>query len=244
MNKLLLLSLLCFNSIAMAQGSVEETASLSSRWSGPYLGINAGFASAHSDYPSNGRYLGVGYEATGSGSSSGVIGGFQAGYNWQLAPNILLGLEADYNFTDIRNTADVSSSQTAAIGIPAFNVESRLNGLGTVRARLGYVNDNMLFYATGGFAYGTQDVTINSNSAGSSGTFVGSGSQQLTGWTLGAGIEYQLTKEFLLRAEYLYMDFGTTSIYTRTGSSLRSLSAQMSDQPRVNQFRVGLSYLW
>jgi len=45
------------------------------------------------------------------------------------------------------------------------SVESRLDWFGTLRGRLGYVAGPVLFYATGGLAYG--EVTTKSQVAGS-----------------------------------------------------------------------------
>jgi outer membrane immunogenic protein len=84
----------------------------------------------------NGFYVGgnVGY-GWGRGSADGVTGGAQIGYNYQFAPNFVLGLEADVQGADV-----------GAVDI-----------WGTVRGRLGYSIGNALFYGTGGYAWARTD---------------------------------------------------------------------------------------
>src|SRR6185312_1681221 len=63
-----------------------------SSWTGFYLGANVGggITTTTSDFSVAGVPFG-----TANNSLSGVIGGGQAGYNWQSGPG-LIGLEADY----------------------------------------------------------------------------------------------------------------------------------------------------
>ena len=137
-------------------------------WNGFYVGANVGYQSATvTNWPSNGP--------------SGVAGGVQAGYNWQVAPNWVLGAEADIQGS--------SASDTFA-GFQFSNP-----WFGTVRGRVGYAFNNILVYGTGGFAYGGGSVTR--------GGF--SNSQTHTGWTLGAGVEVGLTPNWSAKAEYLYI---------------------------------------
>jgi outer membrane immunogenic protein len=80
----------------------------------------------------------------------GVVAGGQIGYNWQIAPAWVLGIEADLSSLHLR----ANSSQTILddTGIPlvcaggqpscGFSVMSRnLDWVGTVRGRLGYAWD-------------------------------------------------------------------------------------------------------
>lgn len=144
-------------------------------WTGFYIGANAGYGWGEADY---------------SPDVDGFIGGLQAGYNWQGAGPLVLGIEADLQY------ADVSSS--------AFT----LDYFGTVRARLGYAFDQFLVYGTGGFAYGR----------GTFETFGLSNSQNQFGWTVGAGAEYAIDNNWSVKGEYLYLDLGEESYSTLFGS--------------------------
>jgi outer membrane immunogenic protein len=71
-------------------------------------------------------------------------------------------------------------------------IDYEANWFGTVRARLGYSVNNVLFYGTGGLAYGEMDVTqkLAAENGTESATWKGSTNGWNLGWTLGGGIEY------------------------------------------------------
>jgi outer membrane immunogenic protein len=63
----------------------------------------------------------------------------------------------------------------------------------------------VLLYETGGAAFGSIHTKVTNTVNGATDTFDASP----VGWTVGAGIEYALTNNWLIRAEYRYTDFGT-----------------------------------
>ena len=98
-----------------------------------------------------------------------MIGGGQIGYNWQVHPNWVLGLEAD-----IQGSAAEDTFAAYKFANPWF---------GTLRGRAGYAMNNVLVYLTGGLAYGGGRIE-----------FAGmSESQTHFGWTFGGGVEVGLT---------------------------------------------------
>lgn len=117
----------------------------------------------------------------------GWLAGAQAGYNYQFANHVVAGIEADIAGGDI---------SAGTLGL-----SSTLDLLGTVRGRLGYAFGPVLPYVTGGFAWGNNAISIPGASQ----------SQTLTGWTVGAGIEYALTEHWTAKTEYLYTDLGSKS---------------------------------
>src|SRR5205085_4189425 len=125
--------------------------------------------------------------ASNSASPDGVIGGGQLGYNWQLDPNWLIGVEAD-----IHTSGEKASStrfDTVDVEGVTTNYETKIEWFGTARGRLGYVFDRrILLYATGGLAYGRVSIS------GTSSTIIGgaasfSSADVTTGWTAGGGVE-------------------------------------------------------
>jgi outer membrane immunogenic protein len=89
--------------------------------------------------------------------SRGPLGGFQLGFNWQLAPQWLIGLEADFSWASIKGDATAAYSiPPVLLGpiIPAADAASeRIRSLGTVRGRLGVLAaPDVLLYVTGGYA--------------------------------------------------------------------------------------------
>ena len=115
-----------------------------------------------------------------------------------------------------------------------------MNFFGTVRGRVGYAFDRVLFYGTGGFAYGD----------GGTG-----GDDFRTGYTAGGGIEYAMPVDsFLnffrssavtLKVEGLYVNLeqegrGTRSVYNPATNVL-----SLSPAARESEFavvRAGLNY--
>ena len=132
-------------------------------WSGFYIGVNAGDSWGHSNATTNTAYSTIGYFAPSSAtavnangaqtlSPKGIVGGIQAGYNWQ-AGHLVLGVEL--NFDDFHR----SSASTVTVGYPAFapttftiSLSIKTNWLFTARPRLGLTMNNWLFNATGGLA--------------------------------------------------------------------------------------------
>src|ERR1700724_2201136 len=109
-------------------------------------------------------------------SITGLIGGYQAGYNRQFPNHVVLGIEADASF----------SSPVDAPALTAAPFHSTLDYVGTVRGRAGYAFGTVLPYVTGGFAWGHSHVNINDGGR----EIVSSPGQYHPGWTPGAGVEF------------------------------------------------------
>jgi len=134
-------------------------------WTGLYVGAN----------------VGGGWGASYRGGSQGyVLGGGQIGYNLQLSPLFVAGLETDFQGASSHN----------------------LDWFGTVRARLGITpfSPNLLIYGTGGFAYGEIRNGWNNGNGWNTVNNVG------TGWTAGGGVEWAFLPNWSAKAEYLYTD--------------------------------------
>lgn len=230
--------------IVMLTPSVAAAQSTSA-WAGPYLGIHGGILDDKTTYPQSGQLLGTPFSGTADVSLTEGFGGVQAGYNWALPDRWVIGLQADYSFTP--------SSYSSATPLPGidmatgasfstqFNVDHSLRGVGTIRATLGYDLDDWLVYATGGYAYGRQKYEVTAIDRGFSQTVTDNAS--LSGWTVGAGVGYRLGDHLSLLAEYLYMDFGTTTIYARDYNNIGiNAAANVSAETRLQQFRLGLNY--
>jgi outer membrane immunogenic protein len=81
-----------------------------------------------------------------SNSRSGFIGGGQVGYNWQISPQFVLGVEWMFDGTDI------SSDATGTF----LSASEKVDWMSTVAARFGYAANNWLFYAKGWRRLGTR----------------------------------------------------------------------------------------
>ena len=176
-------------------------------WAGFYIGAMGGYASEDS-------------------SNFGMKGGFAGGtlgYNWQMG-SLVLGVEADAAWSDI----------SASVGIPGLvSADSKIRDLGTVRGRIGYAVDQVLFYGTGGFAWA--DNKLSANALG----FGFSDSQVHTGWVVGAGVEYMFAPHWSLKGEYLYRSFGSED-YTFSGGGFAGTVS--SGTLNLHSGQVGVNY--
>ena len=86
-----------------------------------------------------------------------------------------------------------------------------VQNLGTLRLRAGVAVDRALIYATGGLAYGDVRYSSATQYNGPVAEYVGSASAWKVGWTLGGGVEYALTNNWTIKAEYLYYRLGDQS---------------------------------
>ena len=119
-------------------------------WTGFYVGgdIGGSFASTSIASATTGW-------ASRSLNSAGVMGGIYAGYNYQVSPNFVLGLEGDFQGTQ-------GNSNSASFYYPTFDVTPSVqqNWLAALNGRLGIAYDRALFYAIGGAAWGQGSVTV------------------------------------------------------------------------------------
>jgi outer membrane immunogenic protein len=174
-------------------------------WTGLYVGVHAGYEFGRSNAFASNPALG-GLAANGS-SPSGIIGGGHVGYNFSTqglplfggftGAGGVIGVEGDVDGSNYRSTY--------ALG--GINDATRQNIQGSVRGRLGVAVDRALFYATGGVAFGGLSNTYTNAFNGSTDSL----SHTRVGYTVGGGVEYAITNNVSLRAEYRYTDFGTFS---------------------------------
>jgi outer membrane immunogenic protein len=214
-------------------------------WTGFYLGANLGFGGDRFVYPFSAAAVAGGAAFAGSVSitSSGVIGGGQVGYNWEFPNNFLLGFETDFDGAAIRGkvTANAGGSIGGPFGVAA-EVGSRINYIGTVRARVGYAWDRFLVYGTGGFAYGQVNSSASAavGAGGGGGAIFASQNSGRVGWTAGGGFEYAITKNLTVKTEYLYVNLGTPTAFNQT--LLGVVGVNVGEKTTSNIVRAGLNY--
>jgi len=140
-------------------------------------------------------------------SPSGIAGGIEAGYNWQRG-QFVFGAETDLNL----------SSAEATLAPWQFSDP----WFGTLRGRAGVAFGNVMAYGTLGLAYGD----LRANVAGQTEDHTN------LGWTAGFGGEVAFTGHWSVKAEWLYLDLGS-SAFTVTGTN-NGLTA--------NLIRLGVNY--
>jgi outer membrane immunogenic protein len=146
-------------------------------WAGPYIGGTLGY--------------GWGSVDNSPTRPSGILGGAEAGYNWQSG-QFVFGVEGDLSASGASDTFAPWKFSN-----PWF---------GTVRGRVGYAMNNILVYGTGGLAFGE----LRGETFGLSETHTNAG------WVIGAGVEAGLTQNWSAKVEYLYTDLSDSN-FTLTG---------------------------
>lgn len=232
-------------------------------WSGFYIGGNVGYGWGDRNVTSSPNDSLSGLLGAGSPTSfstSGVFGGFQAGYNRQFNSNILLGLETDFNFSDIQGSG---SSSSQVLGQEQFGpaTNEHVKWFGTVRGRLGYVAaPDLLIYGTGGLAYGQVEQIAGYRNNGTapltvlgppsvscpalSNCYVGSSSNVATGWTAGGGFEYAIWSHWTAKVEYQYVNLGENSFQQGAiifSGSQSTINTHYSDTA-FHTVRAGINY--
>jgi outer membrane immunogenic protein len=232
-------------------------------WRGFYAGGNVGDTAGRSTADTSTVFSSTGYFATTSPPAiniagrqnltpNGFTGGGQAGYNAQSG-KIVYGVEADFGAMRLRQSQ--SSTATYPCCSPtAFTVTQSMktNWLFTARPRVGYTTGHALLYATGGLA-----VTDLNYQAVFTDTFAtarenGGVKKNKTGWTGGAGVEYQLAnkKHWSVKGEYLYANFGRV---TTTSTNLTAFTPPIafpqnpfthSAALHAHIIRGGVNYRW
>jgi outer membrane immunogenic protein len=161
-------------------------------WTGFYAGVHGGYG--WSDEVTVG-ITGIGAVTGSTDELKGGFGGGQIGYNWQLAPSWVWGLEVDAAGSGIKWGINDGAGTS---------VESKIRAFGSVTGRIGYAADNVLIYAKGGWGWADNRISATLAGVGSA-----SDSQTHSGWTIGGGLEYGFAPAWSAKVEYQYYDFGT-----------------------------------
>jgi outer membrane immunogenic protein len=140
-------------------------------WTGPYIGVQAGYAFGDSNWP-------------GLKPKGFVIGGY-AGYNFQFdASPVVVGIETDFNYADIDDNTS------------SFGIKERSRWTGATRARVGYAFNRFLVYGAGGVAYARRKISVGglgSDSKNAVGWTVGGGLEYAATDRVAVRVEYRYT---------------------------------------------------
>jgi outer membrane immunogenic protein len=199
-------------------------------WSGFYAGLNVGGAFGSSRNAFNIAGFGL---PTFNTPLAGVVGGGEAGYNWQTGPWVL-GLEANFDGSGLSGSRNAPCLPPLC-GALAASYAQRLSWFGTLRPRIGYALGNWLFYATGGGVLG--QVYTNATAAVGSLIATDNRSQTRDGWTLGGGVEVELLAGWSAKIEYLYLDLGS-----RTTTYLLTPPISNASRFSANVITAGVNY--
>ena len=165
-------------------------------WTGFYIGGNVGGAWESGTITDD--FTGASF----SNTRSGFIGGGQIGYNWQVSPNWVLGVEWMFDGTSIRSDTATVTLPTPLLGGPTtFSASSNVDWVTTIGARFGYAVNNWLWYGKAGGGWVRNSVTVNDVTDGLSVSV----SETKGGWMAGGGIEYGFTPNWTAGVDYTHI---------------------------------------
>ncbi len=219
-------------------------------WNGWYAGINGGYSWGPWTSSSGANLFGTGAGSSYTPKGNGWLGGLQIGRNWQNGV-WLYGIEADAQITgekDSNASSGIVSRNVVGVTVTTTSQsvtnEWKMPWFGTLRGRVGVTSNNWLFFGTGGLALGHYKF---SNNTATTVAVVGpasfttvttvdqSESTTRLGFALGAGVEAALSQHWSVKAEYLYLDFGSR---TFLGGTTSATDIRLND----HIVRVGLNY--
>ena len=103
---------------------------------------------------------------------------------------------------------------------------------GTVRGRIGYASGNWLFYATGGFAWTYDRLTLTQLASGTT----ESPFLWRLGWVAGIGVEVSVAPHWTANLEYLFTDYSNSSV--AFPAAMQRFDSSFS----LQELRAGLNY--
>jgi len=211
---------ICLSTVAIVALTLSARASGAPpvfTWTGFYVGAHAGYGFGDAKFP---------LDADENHKFKGGIVGAQFGWNHQFTNNLVFGLEASYSGMDLTGSVIVD------IAPPPFLVQTqgtKAHRLLMMGSRFGYAFDRTLLYVNGGYA--SMRFTGWFSDAG--GTTRARNSRD--GWFLGAGVEYALHRNWTVRAEYNYINFGTSEW---------SFGIPRPGKVELQRVTIGLNYLF
>jgi outer membrane immunogenic protein len=190
----------------------------------------------------------------GSGGS-GVTGGIEAGCNYQTQSRLVVGVEADVNFSSrFTNSGTFGPLGPFRLDFTSTRTETvtrDLNWYSTFRGRVGFTWDRVLIYGTGGPALAeiksTTNVAFGTDQFFLAGNIdQGAFTDMHIGWAAGVGLEWAVGSNWSVKGEYLHLDFGSINYAAAcTGGTCNPfalLAWTNSMRVRDDVVRVGANY--
>jgi opacity protein-like surface antigen len=202
-------------------------------WTGFYLGGNFDYSRAKTDSSTINTATGA-LDNSYSSTLSSFHGGAQFGFDYTLPSQVVVGAQVEVSTGD-NNSATIAN----AAGTNVYSAQTKTVAIGAVRARLGYAIPHVLIYGIGGWAFtdatATRTQLIGKSGKANPGT-VESLTENLNGWTAGAGIGYGFWHNWEVFAEYRYTSYQSNAVnYVISQRSTSSITS-------VNSIIGGLSF--
>ena len=231
-----------------------------SMWTGFYVGGTTGVQlSAHTWTTSSLQTPGtmtaglynVGSSRADFGSTNFRPAG-HVGYNFQIDPRFVAGLEADMGGPayDTHKVQGIPGTYGGATALTQSTDTDLTRGMvrwdASIRGRLGFLaTPTVLVYGTGGVAFGSARYGISCAGGYPVGSWCGGAiketySKSLTGLTFGAGVDAMFNGAWIARAEYRFTNYGARNLNFFATPAADTVSARLA--LKTHTFMVGLSY--
>lgn len=172
----------------------EATLAAAHDWSGPYVGLHAGYGWGNADQ----IYGDIGLPPDTEDESFSIDGwllGAHAGINFQSG-SFAGGVEALIDYAPISGNDTGSDDDTNGLDV---------QWLGTLAGRAGFATDSVFFYLSGGAAVMSGTGTVLDPGEGEDVGYT------FFGGTVGAGVEVAASEDVSLRLDYRYYAFAEQS---------------------------------
>jgi outer membrane immunogenic protein len=184
-------------------------------WTGFFIGpnIGVGVGTTHISSALTGADFSV--------SRAEFIGGGQLGYNYQISPNIVIGLEGFFDGAG----SDQHTVGPLLVGTTPFVVGAKTDWIATAAGRIGVTGPRVpvLFYAKGGGGWVETQGSVTDLATGLS----VSRTKTLSGWLGGIGVEWAFSPNWTAFIEWQYIglddfaaaQFGANTFNTHNNSA-------------------------
>jgi len=198
-------------------------------WKGFYGGFGLGGANAKSTWVTDATFGTLDEPVEHSAKS--VAGGVQWGYRRPAGEHLLLGLEFAWYAAHMEDRSEANLQGAAN----RERVTKVLHPL-SLAATLGVAFSRSLVYVRGGFAYAMIELQAINHQIGNVATW----EDHATGWTAGAGFEYQLSRHLSLGFEYDYARLRAANLSTVNSGGVTVQAADF--ETKVNLFLLRANY--
>jgi outer membrane immunogenic protein len=204
-------------------------------WTGFYAGVHGGYGRGHADWAVTGDGFGFLDPLGLPVDIKGGLFGVQTGYNWQNGTWVY-GVEADYSASRLKGFSFTGPDEDG--------YRNELKSFGTIRGRLGVGAGSTLWYVSAGAGYGHIKNTVGDiqDDLSFQSDLAVSNSKVKWGPAAAAGIEWAFAGNWIVRAEYLYIDLGKISFRGVAPNTGDPVLAKIDTAFHVA--RAALSFRW
>ncbi|WP_430912727.1 autotransporter domain-containing protein [Methylobacterium sp. sgz302541] len=179
--------------------------------------------------------------------SAGIYAGGQLGADYQFG-NYVVGVAGDIGFV---NAKGARGCNPRLGDLYFYNCETQVDMLSMATARAGYAYERSLFYVKGGAAFADVTERLKDNTGGQplfavfANNFNSAAvSTDAFGWTIGGGFEYQITRNWSAKAEYMHYELENKRLNYPLTLAFNAPSTTVAQASRHSGdiVRVGVNY--